>query len=73
MFQDPRKLQNVDQLDWYNYDKHPPVESVTEEQLIRTWLARLDFKTPEIENYLINRTTDWSKKLFIMVFNKIIR
>lgn len=63
MFQDPRKLQNVNQLDWYNYDKDPSVGSVTEEQLIRTWLARLDFKTPEVENYLINRTTDWSKKV----------
>jgi hypothetical protein len=64
MFNDPRKLQSVNQKDWYNYDKKDPVETFTEEDLLRTWLARLDFKSPEIDNYMNNRVTDWAKKVF---------
>ena len=64
IFEDPRSLQNVKQRDWYNYDKKDPLESFSEEDLLRTWAARLDLKTPEIDNFILNRTTDWAKKVF---------
>ncbi|MDY3070408.1 MAG: SusC/RagA family TonB-linked outer membrane protein [Parabacteroides sp.] len=64
IFTDPRKLQNVDQLTWYNYTQNTPVESVTEEQLLRAWLARLDFKAPEIDNYLAGNITNWDDLVF---------
>ena len=64
IFSDPRKLQNVDPLTWYNYTQATPVTSVTEEQLLRSWLARLDFKSPEIENYLIGNETAWDDLVF---------
>ncbi|WP_080904239.1 TonB-dependent receptor [Parabacteroides sp. Marseille-P3160] len=64
MFVDPRKLEGVNQLDWYNYDQKTPVTSVTEEQLLRTWLSRLELKTPETENYLTNKITDWQGLVF---------
>ncbi|MDR0756806.1 MAG: SusC/RagA family TonB-linked outer membrane protein [Tannerella sp.] len=60
MFVDPRKLQGVSQLDWYNYDQGTPVSSVTEDQLLTTYLSRLEFKAPEIANYLKRRFTNWS-------------
>lgn len=63
-FVDPRKLQNVDPLTWYNYDMQTPVTSVTEEELIRMWLSRLELKAPEIENYLNNKITNWQKLVF---------
>ena len=64
IYQDPRKLENVSALDWYNYDQKTPVQSVTEEQLLRSWAGRLELKTPEIDNYILNRTTDWASKVF---------
>ncbi len=64
IFEDPRKLQNVSQLDWYNYDKKTRVETFTEEDLLRTWAGRLELKAPEIDNFILNRTTDWAKKVF---------
>ena len=64
IFSDPRKLQNVDQLTWYNYTQGTPVTSVTEEQLVRTWLARLDFKSPEIDNYMAGNITAWDDLVF---------
>ncbi|MDM1294173.1 SusC/RagA family TonB-linked outer membrane protein [Sphingobacterium sp. N143] len=64
MFVDPRKLSGVSQLDWFNYDQKDPVDNVTEDQLVRTWLSRLELKTPEIENYLNNRITDWQDLVF---------
>ena len=64
MFSDPRSLQGVNQLDWYNYDMKTPVTSVDETQLLTKWLSRLDFKTPEIENYLGGRTTNWQDAVF---------
>ena len=67
IFEDPRNLQNVSQLDWYNYDKQTPVETFMEEDLLRTWASRLELKTPEIENFILNRTTDWAKKVFHLV------
>ncbi|MDR1981222.1 MAG: SusC/RagA family TonB-linked outer membrane protein, partial [Tannerellaceae bacterium] len=59
MFTDPRKLSGVNQLDWYNYDQGTPVSSVTEDQLLATYLSRLEFKSPEIANYLKGRFTNW--------------
>ncbi|MDD4515831.1 TonB-dependent receptor [Massilibacteroides sp.] len=64
MFTDPRQLSNVNQLDWYNYDQKTPVSSVTEEDLVRSWLSRLELKAPEIENYLNGRITDWADLVF---------
>lgn len=66
IFIDPRKLNSVNQVDWYNYDIDPAkwVTSVTEEQLVRSWLARLLLKAPEIENYLANNITDWRDLVF---------
>lgn len=64
MFQDPRSLEIVSQYDWYNYDKETPVNFNSEEDLIRSWLARLDFKVNEIENYLSGRTTNWADEVF---------
>lgn len=64
IFEDPRKLQNVNQRDWFNYDKQTPVETFTEEDLLRTWASRLELKAPEIDNFILNRTTDWAKKVF---------
>ena len=64
IFTDPRKLDGISQLSWYNYDQKTPAASVTEEQLIRSWLGRLDLKVPEIENYMAGKVTDWSKQVF---------
>lgn len=64
MFSDPQKLNGVNQLDWYNYDQKSPVSSVTDEQLTRAWLGRLEFKAPEIENYLSGNVTNWPDKIF---------
>ncbi|WP_300596627.1 TonB-dependent receptor [Niabella sp.] len=64
MFIDPRKLTNVTPLDWYNYSQKTPVTSVTDEQLIRAWLTRLDLKSPEIDNYINNKITNWQKLVF---------
>lgn len=64
IFSDPRKLQNVDQLTWYNYTQKNPVTSVGEEDLVKTWLSRLDFKAPEIENYLAGNETAWDDLVF---------
>lgn len=64
MFVDPRRLTNVNQLTWYNYDQKTPVTSVSEDQLLRTWLSRLELKSPEIENYLIGKTTNWQDLVF---------
>ncbi|MFV0606513.1 MAG: SusC/RagA family TonB-linked outer membrane protein, partial [Niabella sp.] len=64
MFVDPRKLQNANQLDWYNYDQKTPVTTVSEEDLIRSWLTRLELKTPEIDNYFANKITNWQDLVF---------
>ncbi len=66
MFTDPRKLNGVDPLTWYNYDIDPkkPATSYTEEQLIRSWLSRLELKAPETQNYLNGKTTDWANEVF---------
>lgn len=59
-FRDPRKLQNIDQLTWYNYDQATPVTTLPDEEtLMRTWLSRLEFKTIEQDNYLAGIETDW--------------
>ncbi|GAA4794876.1 TonB-dependent receptor [Olivibacter ginsenosidimutans] len=64
MFIDPRQLNGVSQLDWYNYDQQNPVTSVTDEQLVRAWLSRLELKSPEVENYLANNLTNWQDLVF---------
>ena len=64
IFSDPRELNGVSQLDWYNYDQADPVSSVTDEQLMRSWLARLELKAPEIENYMNGVVTKWDDLVF---------
>lgn len=64
MFLDPRKLDGVSQLDWYNYDQKTPAGSVNDEQLMRAWLGRLEFKSPEVENFLAGNVTDWADEIF---------
>lgn len=64
IFTDPRQLNGVNQLDWYNYDQQTPLQSVTEEQLLRSWLSRLDLKSPEIDNYLNGVVTKWDDLVF---------
>nr|WP_262909643.1 TonB-dependent receptor [Niabella pedocola] len=64
MFEDPRTLTNINTLDWYNYDQKTPVTSVTDEQLLRSWLSRLELKAPEIDNYINNKITNWQDLVF---------
>ncbi|NDV67417.1 SusC/RagA family TonB-linked outer membrane protein [Dysgonomonas sp. 25] len=64
MYTDPRKLDGVSQLDWYNYNQGTPVPSVTEEELLLAWVTRLDFSTPEQENFLAGKTTNWENQVF---------
>lgn len=67
MYTDPRLLGNigVNPLAWYNYDQSTPVTSVpSDEQLITTWLSRLNFKNIEVENYLNGIETDWDDYIF---------
>lgn len=59
-FRDPRNLQGIDQLTWYNYDQATPATTLPDEEtLMRTWLSRLEFKTIEQDNYLAGLETDW--------------
>lgn len=64
MFIDPRKLNQANALDWYNYDQKDPVTAVADDQLLRTWLSRLELKTPEINNYMNNNLTNWQDQVF---------
>lgn len=50
----------VSQLDWYNYSQTVPVTSVTDEELTRAWLSRLQLYTPEIDNYIAGIETNWA-------------
>ena len=59
MYTDPRKLNGIDKVDWYNYDQKDKVTSVSEEELITKWLSRLDLSTPEINNYFNGKLTNW--------------
>lgn len=70
IYTDPRSLSGVNQIDWYNYDQANPVSSATEEQLLRSWLARLELKSPEIENYLNNNLTRWDDIVFQTAFQQ---
>ena len=60
MYTDPSKLQSVSKLDWYNYSQKVPVSSVTDDELTRTWLSRLQLYTPEIDNYMAGIETNWA-------------
>lgn len=64
MYSDPRQLNGVDPLAWYNYDMKTPATSVTDNQLVEKWLTRLYFSTPEMENYMAGKTTAWNKEIF---------
>ena len=50
----------VHPLDWYNYNQKTPVSSVSDEDLTRAWLSRLQLYTPEIDNYLAGIETNWA-------------
>ncbi|MDR1098255.1 MAG: SusC/RagA family TonB-linked outer membrane protein [Tannerella sp.] len=62
MFTNPFELSGmgINPLDWYNYNQSNPVTSVTDEELTRAWLSRLEFYTPEIDNYLAGIETNWA-------------
>lgn len=64
IFQSPFELNSVSQLDWYNYDQTTPVASVSEQELTTKWLSRLNFTTPEIENFFAGKTTRWDDLVF---------
>lgn len=67
MYSDPRTLSNlgVDPLTWFNYDQSTPATAVpSEEQMLTTWLGRLNFKNIEIQNYLNGIETDWTDLVF---------
>ncbi|MVZ65242.1 SusC/RagA family TonB-linked outer membrane protein [Sphingobacterium sp. DK4209] len=70
MFVDPTKLGQVDQLSWYNYDQATPVTAVTADQLTTKWLSRLNFSTPEIENYFAGNITKWDDLVFQRAFQQ---
>lgn len=64
-FQDPRTLNGVSQLDWYNYSQSVPATSLpSEEMLVRQWLTRLNFQTIEQDNYLAGKTVNWDDYIF---------
>lgn len=66
-FADPRTLSayGVDALTWYNYTQKTPVtELPSEEQMLTTWLTRLEMKAPEIANYLAGNVTNWDDLVF---------
>lgn len=65
IFTDPHKLTSVDALTWYNYDQATPLTSMpSDEQLTRSWLARLYFSNPEQDQYIAGKETDWAKHTF---------
>lgn len=64
IFSSPFELNGVSQLEWYNYDQKTPATSVTEDQLTTQWLSRLNFTTPEIENYFSGNITKWDDLVF---------
>ena len=70
MFTSPFELNGVNQLDWYNYDQKVPVANVSEDQLRTQWLSRLNFTTPEMENYFAGNITRWDKLVFQKAFQQ---
>jgi TonB-linked SusC/RagA family outer membrane protein len=64
MFDDPRTLQGVNQLDWFNYGRQTPATEFTQEDLLRTWASRLRLTTVEANNFILGRTTNWQNEVF---------
>ena len=64
IFRNPFELEGVQSLSWYNYDQKTPVTSVTDQQLLTQWLSRLNFTTPEMENYFAGNITRWDDLVF---------
>ena len=76
MYDDPRTLGSlgVDPLTWYNYDQSTPATALpSEEQMLTTWLGRLNFKNIEIQNYLNGVETDWTDLVSKQVSSKTTR
>lgn len=66
-FTDPRLLGHtgIDPLAWYNYTQNTPVAALpSDEKMISTWLTRLELSDPEIQNYLINKETNWDDLVY---------
>lgn len=64
-FTDPRLLEGVDPLAWYNYTQEVPVTTLpAEDQMLSAWLSRLNLKTIEIDNYLNGVETNWDDIVF---------
>ena len=64
IFSNPFELNGANQLDWYNYDQKTPATYVNKDQLTTQWLSRLNFTTPEIENYFAGNITNWDDLVF---------
>lgn len=64
IFNDPRRLQGVSQLDWLNYDSPTPFTSFTEEDLLRRWASRLGLSAVETDNFILGRETNWFDEVF---------
>jgi len=65
IYDDPRTLEGVDLLTWYNYMQNYKVKILPDEdKLVTRWLQRLGFYDIEIYNYKNGITTDWDDYYF---------
>ena len=65
IYDDPRTIEGVDLLTWYNYNQSYKAKILPDEdKLVGRWLQRLGFTDIEIENYLNGVTTDWDDYYF---------
>lgn len=64
-YSDPRTLQGVDMLAWYNYDNKTPVTTLPDTNaMVSKWLQRLNLSEIEIQNYMNGVETDWDDYYF---------
>lgn len=64
-YADPRKLQTVSPLDWYNYNVSPKAYQIPEDtDLVAIWLNRLGLTDREVECYENGITTDWESLIY---------
>lgn len=65
IYDDPRTLQGVDKLTWYNYTQSSPVSVVPDDsKLVEAWLSRIGLREPEILHYMQGIETDWDAILY---------
>jgi len=66
-YRDPRTLNGVTQLDWYNFGLADDAKVTTlpsEHDLVAQWLTRLNLKSIEQDNYFANKLTNWDDQIF---------